>query len=306
MFYEYAVDPSAISSWQLARYFLDAFGPWKGRFLAELPHRKWKACVVNSLNCGDIEKARIVEKLTRIDSRIFSARIVTTYNEEKTWTENALAEHRKLPLRAIVSAHYDGENVVNPDSVDEDHELWRVDSGMTIARLEADLVARLRPLLHASNEVILIDPHFQADKQGIERIIYDLSIELAQRKSGFIICTSERTRHYDLCMRSVNYSLPVHLAVGSEVTVRCLKERRGGQRLHNRYILTNVGGVQFGDSIESGHDGQSDRVSILDSESHRILWQQYAGDSPAFDKAGPCKIVKAAPSEDPRRRRPRR
>ena len=41
MFHEYALEPAVLSSWERTRFFLDAFGPWKGRFLAEFP-RKWK------------------------------------------------------------------------------------------------------------------------------------------------------------------------------------------------------------------------------------------------------------------------
>ena len=67
---------------------------------------------------------------------------------------------------------------------------------------------------------------------------------------------------------------------------RCWKEWAGGARLHNRYLLTDIGGVQFGDEIEVGDPGHEDRVSILDEPSRVRLWDHHTGNPPAFDPAG--------------------
>jgi hypothetical protein len=49
MFFEYAIEPSVFSTWQNARFFLDALGPWKGRFLAEFPRKKWLPQVIEGM-----------------------------------------------------------------------------------------------------------------------------------------------------------------------------------------------------------------------------------------------------------------
>ncbi len=41
MFHEYALEPAVLSNWASVRYFLDAFAPWKGRFIAAYP-KDWK------------------------------------------------------------------------------------------------------------------------------------------------------------------------------------------------------------------------------------------------------------------------
>lgn len=56
--------------------------------------------------------------------------------------------------------------------------------------------------------------------------------------------------------------------------------------MHDRYLLTDMGGVQFGDSIEGGEPGHEDRLSILDEPSRTQLWNQYLGNPLAFDEAG--------------------
>jgi hypothetical protein len=96
--------------------------------------------------------------------------------------------------------------------------------------------------------------------------------------------------------RETEERLPRALPTGTVVKIRCWQERAGGPRLHNRYVLTDVGGVQFGDGIERGAAGHQDRLSILDEPSRAELWLHYAGDEPAFDAAGPAfEIVGEAP-----------
>jgi hypothetical protein len=55
--------------------------------------------------------------------------------------------------------------------------------------------------------------------------------------------------------------------------------------------LTDVGGVQFGDSIERGEAAHEDRVSILEERSRADLWAKYLGTPSAFDEAGPPLVI---------------
>jgi hypothetical protein len=69
--------------------------------------------------------------------------------------------------------------------------------------------------------------------------------------------------------------LPRLLPVGRTITLKCWKERDGGPRIHNRYVLTDIAGVQFGDSLEVGKEGEEDRVSILEERSWERLLKDY-------------------------------
>jgi hypothetical protein len=85
--------------------------------------------------------------------------------------------------------------------------------------------------------------------------------------------------------------LPRHLPDGITLIVRRWKERTGDEGLHNRYILTDVGGVKFSWGIGEGDLGTSDDVSLLDVENYRFRMQQYDGPKHAFDLDGQFKIV---------------
>ena len=285
MFHEYALEPSVLSSWERTRYFLDAFGPWKGRFLAEFP-RHWKRMVYQGLRCQGIEKARIEVRLARLDARVFSPRANAVYDPAKPWLENALIEHGRLRFRAIVADAGNGGDVLDAEAVDDLCDLWRVEPGRLVPREAAAYVRALDLLLRASSKIIYVAPFFRADQPDKTAPVVAICAALAGSAVEVEVHFRDEPRSYAICMADATRYLPRILPPGSKVTLRCWKERAGGARLHNRYLLTDVGGVQFGDEIEVGDPGHEDRVSILDEPSRARLWDHHTGTPPAFDSAG--------------------
>lgn len=286
LFYEYALEPAVLSSWDRTRFFLDAFGPWKGRFLAEYPKR-WKKMVYDGLSCGDVEKKRIVERLSIIDKRVFSSRSGAAYDPGRSWIDNAEVEHQRLQFRAIIAAEVTGRpHVLDGADVDDRHDRWRAEPGCLIAKDSPDiLVKALRLLLHASKRVVVIDPYFEAEKDEKRRPLVALWGALL-RTTRIEVHLSDKKRTFEYALQRAEEALPKFLPDGMEVELCCWRERDNGPRLHNRYLLTDVGGVKFGDGIEVGSPGHLDHLSILDESSRLALWSQLFGEPPGFESAG--------------------
>jgi len=66
MFYEYAVDPAAVTeSWQNFRYLLENFGFDKGRLISDFP-KDWHKQLERAINDkSTIEKKKWQEKIIR-------------------------------------------------------------------------------------------------------------------------------------------------------------------------------------------------------------------------------------------------
>ncbi|MEK8020101.1 MAG: hypothetical protein VSS75_024780 [Candidatus Parabeggiatoa sp.] len=48
--------------------------------------------------------------------------------------------------------------------------------------------------------------------------------------------------------------------------------------MHNRYILTDIGGVLFGTGLDDDNDGEStstDDVTLLDESAYKQHWKKY-------------------------------
>ena len=78
------------------------------------------------------------------------------------------------------------------------------------------------------------------------------------------------------------------------LTVYRWKEREGGEKLHNRYILTGIGGVSFSTGLDEGDLGQTDDVSRLSADTYSQRWDDYDYDkrNGAFDLDGEVFPVK--------------
>lgn len=293
MFHEYALDPACISSWERARYFLDAFGPDKGRFLAEYP-RQWRKRVIQELRCAPMEKHKIVERLRKLERRVFSGRKDAPYRGEQPWLENAEAEHRRHPFQAIIANHKPpsgSEHILDADDVDDTHPRWRTHSGTLVARDGAAMAAAVGLLIAASTEILIIDPYFRADQNDKTAMLVQLCRRLSD-KANVRIHYSDEPRGYQACSAAAARALPNVLPPGLQVTLHCWKERAGGRRLHNRYLLTEVAGVKFGDGVEIGNPGQVDHLSILDEPSRLALFDEFEGSVPAYDRIGePLSVV---------------
>lgn len=288
MFFEYALDPMLLSSWDRTRFFLDSFGPWKGRFLAEYP-RDWRRRVYTALSWPDVEKKRIEVRLEKLDPRVYSTRDGAKYDDQQPWVVNAASEHRRDPFRAVITSNPSPDKfILNGTELDERNDLWRVETGRMVSRDPDLFVAALKVLLRLSKNVMIIDPYFRSDVDDKRRPIVAL-IEQLPSSVKVAIHFAEGKATYDFFMKMAERDLPKHLPTGREVSLYCWRERENGARLHNRYLLTEIGGVQFGDSIEKGEDGQEDRLSILDESSRSSLWSQFLGATPSFDSAGPAR-----------------
>ena len=71
----------------------------------------------------------------------------------------------------------------------------------------------------------------------------------------------------------------------------------GGDRLHNRYVLTDLGGVSLGVGFDAGGAGETDDLLLLlllPQEQYVRRWAQYAKEDGSFDLGDtPAAIVGA-------------
>ena len=60
-----------------------------------------------------------------------------------------------------------------------------------------------------------------------------------------------------------------------QITLYKWQERPGGQKLHNRYILTGLGGVSFHHGLDTGAEGETDASNRLDLDQYILRCKQY-------------------------------
>jgi hypothetical protein len=111
-------------------------------------------------NCGEVEKARIEERLRQLDDRLLPRQ--GQWDDNQSWLINAETEHYRRLFHAILAKFNPRELdfILEGDSLDETHPLWNVPTSQTVPRIAEEMAACIAPLLRVSQEILFIDPHF--------------------------------------------------------------------------------------------------------------------------------------------------
>lgn len=299
MLYEYAVDPELVATWSdrtTARYFRDQFGLGSPRIISKYPGR-WKRLVwaawESSGSGGDTERKRMEELLAHL-SRTMVKRPSSAWNPDRAWQGNALREHRRLPFHAILAQDNPGDEprVLVPDDLDDNSTLWTIERGQAPVRRADAMAETLRDMLRLAMNIVFVDPYFAPDSPRYLRVL-SACLEacraarriLGEHPSVHIITSGGRDKdpvreHFEAECRK----LPASLPVDQPVTIRRVAERPKGQQLHNRYVLTEHGGVSLGAGLDEKTEHATDDVLLLPRNLYLRRWREYAGESLAFDR----------------------
>lgn len=88
--------------------------------------------------------------------------------------------------------------------------------------------------------------------------------------------------------------LPRITPAEKEVNITIWKQREHGQKLHNRYILSEACGIAFGTGLDQNEDqaaAETDDLHMMDAAKLTARWQEYMGNPPAFDSVTPPFVI---------------
>jgi len=280
MFFEYALDPSAIENWPTLRSVSENFGPSSGRLLSKFPSN-WGQEAFAHITASPRDKLRVVEKLKDIERNLLRTKRI--YNKDASWISNVLSAHSIDPFHAMIAKiDCDHPCFLHIDELDQSNPLWKVDLDGSIKRIASEIARVSSPLLSISSEVVFVDQHYSSTaKHGkplsaliaaarngkkLSRLEYHLNAQ--DNPAAFQSGLSKQLKYIDL-------------KLGEEITFirwQCIDE---GENLHPRYILTNRGGMRFDFGLDEGN-GTTDYGRLGE-----VLWrkrlEQFKPDSKEFN-----------------------
>lgn len=307
MIYEFAVDPSIVPTWCQRGlghdYFVEQFGLGTPRIISQFPtwweRLVWREFRQSSHRTNRNRGLRLDSVLKRVnDSAI--ARTAHHWDPHKTWLENTELHHRIEPFEAILSATNPRSHprVICASSGLSDSPLWQRDRDKVVRRSVRETGNLLSPMLRIANTILFIDPHFSTKPRYLQPFESYFKTIVSRNSGDQLSGTAdldlpeiEIHRSFDhrngtnpfkdISRSELNRILPRQL----NLTVRVLCRIGQGQRLHNRYVLTDVGGLHFGHGLDvdtSGSRDDRDDVSLLGKEQYWERWKQYANGAHVF------------------------
>jgi len=303
MIHEYALEPKLVITWvdrHVGRFFIEKFGLGQPRIVSRYPKRwkklVWAAFENASTGSNEIERKRMEELVERLGETMVKRRD-GRWNSDAAWLDNAEDEHRRVPFAAILARSNPRrhQDVLVADELDDATPLWSKARGQSVIRSASAMATAVAGMLRSARVVIFVDPHFGPEKPRYREPLREFLRVMVDARPGEAPCRIEfhsaaagsgrATLEYfnEQCAAR----LPACVPRGLRVAVVRLGERPGGERMHNRYILTELGGVTFGVGLDAGDEGDSDDVQLLDRAQYEERWRQYASEARVFDRPEP-------------------
>lgn len=299
MIREIAIEPELIIEWSKKEHRREfkphrlrvEYGVGSPKRMSRYP-KHWRRIIGELLQDiqDPLRKKRIEElAIAVIENSI--KRFECIWDVAKSWYENALEEHERLKFEVLLCrANFQAkENAISiQDFMNENEEkLERLNlsHGSTPKRNSNELVEILGPWLFHAKKVLIIDPYFDPNRREYSKPLVQLIQDVLSN------CSPDNFPFFEI-IRKYNDNAPTleHLKTGFEQYVipkipddfeiyfSVLDEKQGGEKLHQRYILSEVGGVR----IDPGFDTQDDPngsetydINLLDIDQYLTRWEQY-------------------------------
>lgn len=280
MIREFALDPDLLSNWKDFKHFTEKFGVSKGRLISRYP-KDWAGLVRDAArraDCPPIEKHKIVEKLLKLQDRILARH--NEWGPGRPWLQNAEIEHGTRPFQAIIAQANprDRDFVLCGDDLEETTDRFVAHTSAVVPRTPEAMAAHVGQLLRCSREVVFVDPYFDPGIRRFLRPLRAFLLEVRKRSSGSstleAIYHTESAATPEHFQRECDHRLVPLLPDG--VALKFLRWEK--DTLHNRYVLTERGGYQFGTGLDDALEFESckeDVVTLLDDGAFLPLWRQF-------------------------------
>jgi hypothetical protein len=154
----------------------------------------------------------------------------------------------------------------------------------------------LAPILRAASQIVLVDPYFRADKQGYPEVLglliqHALAMRSQERPrpeitvmtgvgdreqpAAGIPVEEQLRREAAYRCRKAKELLGAHVPEGVAVKFACIAQFEGGDQVHNRLLLTDVGGAIIPYGTQALGEHVFDDITPMYAGQYRTRWRQY-------------------------------
>jgi hypothetical protein len=141
------------------------------------------------------------------------------------------------------------------------------------------MAANIGPLLRISREIILVDPYFKPWAPKYQKTLRALAYSAERQRGGLIMTRLEihttlmrplETLDTGEFLTTCENKLPGLVPAGRPLSV-VLWEEKDGRKLHNRYVLTERGGILIGTGLDPQGSGEDDLCLLADDHNQTLL-----------------------------------
>lgn len=285
MIKEFAVEPAAIvSSYRDFSYILEKCGLPQGRVIAQFPST-WKRSVyeaAQAVHAGSVELTRITERLQRLPKDLLFSSGRNGGDPAWSWIERVRAEHEQRSFDWIVATENPGvSEFVSPKELDDEHPALIQNRQWSVPRTAEAIATACAFHWRSARHVKIIDPYFDP-KVGRFSRPFELLLGLPAR--GALCIDFYRSDKFE-----PDFAIQRFQGLAQKATAKGHRVRlflRPDRSMHNRYFLTDLGGITFLtglDDSDFGASTESDDVMLLERQMRDLHWNEYEDAAPVFE-----------------------
>ena len=215
--------------------------------------------------------------------------------------DQVLRAHQGEAFHAILSRGPDQgcEAVITPEVTrDLRNPRWYLPTIHVTSKTAEAIADAVAPLLRLANRIILVDPYFEAkdekygeglrallkramNSRAKERafprimVISGVAHRQAGRESSAISREQQHLNEAKKRCGEALMKLGAYVPKGMSVTFQCVAAFSNGDEVHNRYLLTDVGGASLPYGTHPTGEQVFDDITPLFEGQYRARWRQY-------------------------------
>ena len=302
MIHEYAIEPELAVSWNTLdkiEIFKNKIGLGTGGIIANCP-QNWFDLALNLLekkysrSASEMDFARAIVLIEEIyKTRINHDKL--KWDDSKNWIQNILQENKRKAFDAIlVNKNPTGNNKLLTETQFLKSNLNNINAKFeqTISRDFNSILSCVEPFLKYPTRVKFVDPYLRVSDTRYSNLIkryleiiaqnYENStveIYTAFKESNGILETKVRKAEKNK-LKQFSKLIPQGV-----IKLFYLKNERPNI-FHNRFILTNIGGIQFGYGLDCPlkMTKADDQVVRLQADTYLKLNDRYSSETTFFIK----------------------
>jgi hypothetical protein len=304
MIKEVAIEPEVMATWNHFWALWDNLGASRGRLVAEYPSN-WRELVCKrAYEISSVKALKITLRLKPSPGQGGVKRWISTnrnYDKGKDWLNNAEKFVNPENFAAVVALKNPRSNdrVLVAGEFDKEAKPWAAPTQNEVSRTAAIIAGCANVLLRASNELVLVEPNFDASEKRFQDSLKALSqcrnhgrpwnrLELHVK-----FPTDKDGRDFPDALPNRIHSMARHLAPlipsGNCLNVFFWQRKPDGKKMHPRFILTELGGLQPDYGLDEGDaPGDMTIVSLMSEEVWRTARADYCEASQCFDGGPDC------------------
>jgi hypothetical protein len=283
---------------------LEQFGFDQGRIIGEVP-KNWREEIKSAVQQADPKQRKSLEiRLERLLKDRAVQRLPFETNEN-TWIATATNVPRNCLDGIIVGERGDSrdERILEGNDHFGESEVWNVSTNFLSSRDEESMAKHVAVLMRYAYEVKFADPYFSGEPRHLEffkqclihRRDWPLKARLNlefhfrwRRNSPADDNASLRIQSKDCFASTVKLTINAIrelLRNGDSIGWYQWAEREdeNHQRFHERYVLTDLGGVEFGGGLDTGNPSQQTSVNLLSKATVQTLNRRFSKGSDEFE-----------------------